>query len=64
MSAKSEEYRLKAEQAEASAKTSIDLSAKQIYETVGRHYRFLAGQQDKMDGSAERGAIKHLSERD
>ena len=52
MSMKSDTYRTKAEQAEASAKSTRDLSAQHMYEEVARHYRYLEEQQNIMDRRA------------
>ena len=50
MSAKSDEYLKKVEQAEESARTTRDLSAKLMYQEIAEHYRYLAEHQIKMDG--------------
>jgi hypothetical protein len=49
MSAKSEEFHRKAAEAEVSATTARDLSAREMYARVSEHYRFLARQQEYLD---------------
>ena len=49
MSARSEEYRRKAKEAEDSARTTCDLAAKRKFEQLADHYRYLADQQEQMD---------------
>jgi hypothetical protein len=42
VTSKAKEYRRQAEEAEAKAKTTHDLSASRMYEELAQHYRYLA----------------------
>ena len=52
MGTKAEEYRRKAEEAEASAASTQDLSAKPMYSEIAAYYRYLAEQRDLLDDHA------------
>jgi hypothetical protein len=52
MSTKSEDYRRKAEEAEAKAHAATDLTAKRMYQDLADHYRYLAGQYERNHGTA------------
>jgi hypothetical protein len=47
-----QEYRRRAEEAEERAKTAHDVSASAMWEQVAAHCRYLADQQDKIDGGS------------
>jgi hypothetical protein len=47
---KLDEYRRKAEEADELAKSARDLSARTMYQQVAAHYRYLAGQHERMKG--------------
>jgi hypothetical protein len=49
---KAEEYRRKAAEAEASAASTQDLSARPMYWEIAAYYRYLAEQRDLMDVDA------------
>jgi hypothetical protein len=49
VTSKAKEYRRQAEEAEAKAKTTRDLSASRMYEELAQHYRYLAEQQERVD---------------
>jgi len=51
---KAQEYRRRADEAEARAKTADDVSAKGAWEQVAVDCRYLADQQDKMEGWSRR----------